>query len=348
MHNFRKTIRTTLLFLLAFVLLSVAAVAPFFCGENDNYQDYKEREELAGSLDYLILGASHAKRAFNPYILDQRLDVSSYDLSSQRMPMSARYDILEKELDRNPVKTVVLECSFDTLRINKDSEEIEGDLYYLGRLGNLSDQIHYFCRTFEWKDYKKAYEFYLDKGFWCWKRLVKGTYHATLDPEANYKGYSLYKEDPIIELPTNYAADYKTIRPSLQADEEGWEWLQKMVDLCHDRNAEVILVATPVTRYQICRTVGYDQVMSRYTEFAEQNGLAFYDFSLLKTRDRLFHDSRDFYDFYHLYNEAADTFTNVFCDVVERAAAGEDVLDLFYASYAEYEQTQDYYPQKEN
>ncbi len=232
MHNFKKTLRTTALFLLVWVLLSAAVITPYFYGENENYQDFRERQEIAGTVDYLIIGASHAKRAIDTRTLDERLGVNSFNLSAQRMPMSARYDVLAQEISRNPVKTLVMEVSFDTIRISKDSEGIEGELYHLGRLGEPVEKAQYFLQAFRPKDYVQTYEFCVDKGVKAWKKLIKGTYTLKMDPSLNFKGYSLYKEaKPDLHL-KDYGEVYNTIYPSVQLDEKRAEVMWDIIDLC--------------------------------------------------------------------------------------------------------------------
>ena len=69
MKNFKKTIKTTVLFLIVLTIFSSAVMEFFFSSESYFYQDYRERDELAGTLDYFILGSSHGLRAFRPDIM---------------------------------------------------------------------------------------------------------------------------------------------------------------------------------------------------------------------------------------------------------------------------------------
>ena len=119
MKNFKKACKTTVLFLLILVILSASVMGLFFQSESYFYQDYRERDELAGTLDTLILGSSHGLRAFVPEIMDKKLGVNSYNLAGSLMTMQGKYEMLRTEADRNPVKTVILEMAASSLTRNR-------------------------------------------------------------------------------------------------------------------------------------------------------------------------------------------------------------------------------------
>ena len=91
MHNFRKVLLSFICVLLVFALVSVAVIGPFLNSEHGYYQDHKLRQQLAGSLDCLVVGASHGLGAFDTQVLDRELDCCSYNLSAGMMTMNARY-----------------------------------------------------------------------------------------------------------------------------------------------------------------------------------------------------------------------------------------------------------------
>ena len=119
MHNFKKALIASLSFLLCFALIFSAVVFPAF--KTDSlYNDSAKRQELAGSIDFLMCGASHALGGFIPTIIDETLGVNSYNLSSYASSFDGRLWLIEKELERNPVSTFVLEISYDTIRDYSD------------------------------------------------------------------------------------------------------------------------------------------------------------------------------------------------------------------------------------
>ena len=71
---------------------------------------------------------------------------------------------------------------------------------------------------------------------------------------------------------------------------------------------------------------------------AKENGLQYYDFNLIKTKEEKLPDSSAYSDKFHLGNKGAGTFTEMFADVLNKKAAGEDISDMFYTSYSELEE----------
>ena len=128
MRNFKKTARAVLALLLCVLVLYAGYTAPYFYGTAYYYQDASARSALRGSLNLLISGSSHAFRAFIPEQLDRTLGTESYNLACSMQTMEGRYRLLRKELERNPVQTVVIELSYNALTRSRAAEGPEGDL----------------------------------------------------------------------------------------------------------------------------------------------------------------------------------------------------------------------------
>ena len=156
MRNFKKIILHTLLLIIFVIILLTFYTFPYFHGESYYYQDYKVRKSLSGTLDTLIIGSSHALRSIKPTVLNEKLGINSYNLSSPLMSMYGRYVLLKKEIERNPVKTVYFEISYNALTIDKKTLGYEGDLYELGRFDNVIERVNFFKKAFSIDEYKKV------------------------------------------------------------------------------------------------------------------------------------------------------------------------------------------------
>ena len=80
----------------------------------------------------------------------------SYNLAGVLMSMQGRYELLEQEFQRNPVDTLILEMSLDTLT-RKESYHVEGDMSLLPRLGSAGTKIRYFFQNFRPDEYDDAW-----------------------------------------------------------------------------------------------------------------------------------------------------------------------------------------------
>ena len=342
MHNFKRAIKTSLLFVLFIALFSVGIMAFYFEGENYFYQTAKERASLAGEIDYLIVGASHATRGFNPKIIDEILDVDSYNASSMSITSYGRYYMLKKEMARNPVKTVVMEVSFETIRDDRDENGLEGELYMLGQLDSPWERISYWFSALKPSEYGSAYLFFRDNGLDCFKRFRKGEYKTIQNSPYFYKGYKAYEcdEPEFSGADIDYTEVYHNRKSGVSGPNDyNIEYLDKMVELCRENDIDLILITVPVSDYRIAKYTDIENIRQWYADYADENGIDFYDFNLLKNRSELFDDNKDFQDNQHLYNTGADTFSKEFATLMKERAEGKDISSYFFETYPDYEKT---------
>ena len=326
MRNFKKTARVVLALLLCVLMLYAGYTAPYFYGTAYYYQDASARSALRGSLNLLISGSSHAFRAFIPEQLDRTLGTESYNLACSMQTMEGRYHLLCKELERNPVQTVVIELSYNALTRSRAAEGPEGDLYQLGRYANPLDRWAYFFTAFSPSEYGEVYHDTLTRSAEAWKKLLTG--EMGLQSVRGYLGL-----DPVDQrLPENErAAHFHTQSLSVTQDPESVFYFERSMELCAAKGLRVILVTTPMPTRTLLEFDGLETVRGWYAAYAERYGCEFYDFNLLKTAD--YPDETAFFDASHLSRSGAEAFTADFCTIVQQAARGEDVSARFYPDY---------------
>ena len=343
MKNFKKTIKTTILFLICLIIFSSAVMELFLGSESYFYQDYRERDELAGSLDYIVIGSSHGLRAFRPDILDTELDVNSYNLSGSLMTMFGKYEMLKAEIERNPVKTVVLEMASSSIPRNRKKEGPEGEIYILGRFSSVFPRLSYFFRSIRPSEYGKTYYALLNRGVKCFYKLRNGS--LTKYNTKAFKGFAPFKKD-FADITINYKKKFNSQSLDTRIYQPNIDYLDKIVDLCKSNDIRLIVVTTPVSLTTVCRYDNFDWSYNWYKTYCEEHDLEFYDFNLLKARTEMFSDKGSFHDRYHLGNTGAEVFTTFFCDFMKKVDAGEDMSGLFYNSYKEFDENQSYYSKK--
>ena len=333
MRNFRRIVCTALAFLLLVAAIGVGFMEVYFRTEYDFFQDGSERDSLAGSLDLLICGASHAYRDFDPAVIDPILGTSGYNLSGALMTMGGRYELLTEELARNPVKTLVLELSCNTLTRDRETDGIEGDLYVMARLSGFFHRARYFFEGFRVSEYPDVYYKFVSEGIDAALDLLRG---RKADHSARSRGY-MPTGPAVTELETNYAAILHSRRLIETPDPGNLEYLDRILTLCREQGIEVILVTTPLSDAYLCQCVNLQFFRDWYAELAAKWDLAYYDFNLLKDKSALFPDRSCFFDELHLNDEGAEKYSEYFARLLLRARAGEDLSDLFYPSYSEME-----------
>ncbi len=336
MHNFRKTLLTIVLFVVLAAVFSGVIMAVYFRGENFYYQDMKERNELSGTLDFMVSGASHGMTSLIPTILDEELSVDSYNLSIANGSLRDRYTLLEKEMERNPVGTVVIELSYDALTKTEDERGYEGEFYLFAKL-NLSERIRYFLKVISPLDYDVLYSEFMDKGLECLKLADQGEWTG-VNLETD-KGYSPINEDNPDQswIADDYSEHYNLYSFSEVIDESDMEYLNRTLDLCEENGINVILVTIPLSETVICEQSNLDVFREWYEEIAKERGIPFVDFNLYRNHWEMFSDEEDFNDNLHLSVEGAEKFTKLFSIVYTMIEDDVDVSDLFYDSYEELE-----------
>ena len=206
MRSFKRTLLKALVFVLSVALISAIIVEPYYQNEIYHYQDASVRDHYAGTLDVLVCGSSHAYRAIVPEVLDRRLDCSSYNLSVSLMTMKGRYELLKKELDRNPVKLVILDASYNSMTR-------KGDIYQLGRYKNPLERLSYFFRTFRLDEYMEVYYDTLSRGYHAWRTLLRGEGAKGSSAKYETKGYLSLETTPFSQpAPQDYHSTCKLIR----------------------------------------------------------------------------------------------------------------------------------------
>ena len=331
MHSFKRVCKSVLAFALVIFLVSAMLAGFYLHTEYYYYQDFKERGDLTGTLDTLYCGASFALRAFRPDLIDPVLGTSGYNLSGSRLTMLGRYTLLEKEIRRNPVRKVVLEVSCDTLVRDSAQEGPEGELLTFARL-TARDRPAYFFRAFRPKDWPLLYYDLVSKGIndacslLC-GRIRVGNWFLT-------RGYFPFHE-PDVPFYRDYAAMVGTQSLPEEMTAENIELLDRITALCRENDVELVLVNVPQSKAFNCSCSNLDVFDRWYAGYAERNGLEYYNFNLYKGIDTLLPDDGCFYDPHHVNNNGAAAFSEFYAGFMQRADAGENLQNAFYASYAE-------------
>lgn len=328
MHNFKKIILHTALLIFFVIIILICSTLPYFWGESYYYQDYKVRTSLSGKLDTLVIGSSHALRSIKPTVLNEKLNTKAYNLSSPLMSMYGRYVMLEKEINRNPIKTVYLEISYNALTLDRKTLGLEGDLYVLGRFDNVFERINFFTNAFPPDEYRKVLSDIIVRS--------KNSFsiHNTIEQ---------YKTFGYLSMPSNNQLLSDEVKEKVKntkvldtkIKEESLYYFDKIIKLCKKNNIRVIFVVTPVTERMILEYSNLDDIFSQYIDLAKKYNCEYYDFNLDKHRKKLYSEETSFYDITHMSDSGAEIFSNRLAEIIKCVDQGNNVSNYFLNSYAE-------------
>ena len=330
MRDIRKAVCSTLIVLLLWALVSMAVFEGYFQTTRQSYQDASIRRALAGTLDTIFLGSSQGENAFLPTQFNADTGASSFNLGSAMITMQGRYDLLKKELGRNPVRTVYLEFSYESFSRDRRTESNEGELYLLGRWDNVFERIRFCATHFSPREYRAVYTDTFKKGIDGWKELLSGDRMPVPYPDT--LGY--HPTDTVdLSLPAEVmAAERGSVTVDTTQQEYNLRWFREIVLLCRENNVELVLVTVPICPTLVGRIANLDAIREQLDGLATQYGLRFYDFNLLIGNAYSATDS--FCNEQHMSQTGAARFTADFTAVLAREAAGEETSSLFYPSYA--------------
>lgn len=336
MRNFKRAIAVTLACVLCAGIIFTGIAEFYFSNSYYYYQDSETRKNFAGKIDFLICGSSHGLRAFSPEILDKELGCFSYNISGALMTMQGRYTLFEKEMERNPVETVVIEVSFNALSRDRIKEGAEGDLYILARLDNIAERLLYCLSSMKLSEYDRVLYDTTNRGFQCieWMFDKRKQIDTTIT-----KGYN--KPQGIRDCTTSaeiYEKNFHRTKFSETTDDYNTGYLSKIIDICKEKDVRLIFVVTPIASRYESQHSNTDTVMAKLREISANAGAEFYDFNLIKGKDDLFPADTAYYDDSHLSASGAETFNKEFTRVITAAENGENTDEMFYSSYIEAQQ----------
>lgn len=328
MHNFKKIILHTVLLIFFVIIILICSTLPYFWGESYYYQDYKVRTSLSGKLDTLVIGSSHALRSIKPTVLNEKLNTKAYNLSSPLMSMYGRYVMLEKEINRNPIKTVYFEISYNALTLDRKTLGLEGDLYVLGRFDNAFERINFFKNAFTTDEYKKVLSDVIVRSrnsFFTHNTIKQYETFGYLPMPSNNQ---LLSDETKEKIKNTKLLDTKI-------KEESLNYFDKIIKLCKRNNIRVILVVTPVTEKMILEYNNLDDIFSQYIDLAKEYNCEYYDFNLDKNRVKLYSEETSFYDNTHMSDSGAEVFSNRLTEIIKKVDEKKDITNEFYNSYSE-------------
>lgn len=332
MQNFKKLLKSSIFFIVCLLLVFSVIVYPCFQNGSE-YNDSEARRKLSGEINYIFSGASHALAAFNPNIVDEKLNVCSWNLSTSSASLNGRKMLLEKELNRNKIDTVVIDISFDTLLRSQKNENATGEPMIICKLDNSKERFKYLTENVSLfnGDYENVISIFLRYGLKAWVAKLSGEF-GTLQ---NNKGFM---PDPSVDVSLSkdrIAYAYEINKLEIDYLPENIDALNQTIELCKSHGANVILAVVPISEARIWRYAGWDKFFEEIKKISDQNNCIFLDFNLIKNRFDVLDDKYSFNNETHLSEAGAEAFSEAFSDIIHRINNGEDISNLFYSSYSD-------------
>lgn len=331
MHSFKEVLKSSVSVLLVTFILFGIVIGPYSVSECDYYCDCKYRKELAGTIDTLFLGASQGVRCFVPEIINQKLGCSSYNLSGKFLTWHAREALLLEEIKRNPIKTLFLEISSDSLQRGNETG-LEGNSHVLLRLNGFGKKVKYFLSETSSDEYDDMLSLFSRQGFTYYMYKLMGKEKGL---DRNAFGYSPGEAYDMTIDRTNISKEYNSETFDSNYDSENLETLERMIKLCKQYKIQVYLIVVPVSDKKVWQMSALDNFDKSINMLSQKLSCRYINFNLLKSRYEKFSDKTSFCDETHLADSGAKIFSEILANTVLKINNNTDIKKEFYLSYSE-------------
>ncbi len=330
MRNFKLALIKVAIFSLIFSLICTPSIFMYlkYGSNNNNIKPELSAEE--GKIDFIFCGASQFVWGFIPNIMDENYSVNSFNISSGLLSMEGRYTILQEVVEKNPVKTLVMDLSYDSLVRSDETDTIEGTILLTERL-NTANRIKYSVNHISLSDASAFFGYALRTGTYTLAEKLLSKPQTLSDPligKGFWSGHNATSMSGHIYWEENSYPQYE----NYNTDEKTMEYLDKIMAYCKSKNITVYFVTTPYPT-RVISWRDRQGTLDVHKAIAQKYGCVLYDFNLYKEKDKLFFDETSYYDVEHLSTDGAIACTKLLAQLLTANDKGVAYSDNFYNSY---------------
>lgn len=214
-------------------------------------------------LEVVVYGSSHAFKGVNVRTLYENYGIGAYDYGFNWQKINTTRLFIEDSLKSQNPKVVVIESFMaHLLRANTN---ITGEIFYTRYLGDSPGRRRYLKQCFglnpeRWLSYYLPICAFHEN----WENLEKNSFRSLLDPKVVERYYMGFKGTDHIKAVT--LGDPATFQQK-EFDKNALAELDAIVDLCHERNIEIVFMTIPYEGEYM-----YADAMEKY---AQEHGCAY-------------------------------------------------------------------------
>ena len=239
------------------------------------------------SVDVLFLGSSHAASAFNPQVVYDRENITSYNLASEQQNLLVSYYWLKEALATQQPEAVVLDVLmlFDFITdepLNTEEAMQRKSIDFMKWSANKVEAVHDIC-TYDEEQDELSYYLTNIRFHERYKSLERNDFRflERLNDDNLYGFAALYGK----------ASDYKWFTPFYEQstdeiaepNELMLQYMDKITELCRDKGIRLYLTKTPFENWT-------REQHNFVKQYAGSNDIEFIDFNEKKTYDECGYD----------------------------------------------------------
>ena len=250
------------------------------------------------SIDMVFIGSSHSYCTFDP----ANFDVPSFQMGTPlQHPDTSYYSLLEV-LDYQHPETVVAEVYWDMLDDDFELKQATSLFEVMRSEDRIEDYIdNVFPDGDKVKYNTPVIRFQQDFFAYASSRLVnkaKAMFGVgdNANPSSAGEGVEYYLADGYVYCDIIIPEDeFDKTNQFKNLDGKDWEfskvqkkWLEKIVDVCNERDINLVFVTAPVANISMEYIKNYDLIHNKVKAFAEENGVPYIDYNIINMEEGMF------------------------------------------------------------
>lgn len=245
------------------------------------------------SIEVIGYGSSHEWHAINPEVLYDEYGIGAYNYGCNWQKINTSLLFLEDSFRTQKPKVVLMETG--KIDVFKMDENVDGEIYYTKAIDEFDGKFRYLKQALG-RNKERFFSYYVPLCAFHdnWISLEESSFYTDLSYSSDYYSTMGYDaNDSVIEV------NIPSYNPSVQSDlwPESIECLDRMLEVCKDNDAELILFTVPWE--------GEFAFTDALHEYAAQNGCVYLD--LFEHLDEIGLDGKtDFLDGAHVNNNGAE------------------------------------------
>lgn len=283
------------------------------------------------TLDMVFIGSSHSYCTFDPEVFDEKLGTSSFQLGTPTQHPNATYFLLREIFEKQSPKVVVMELYWDLLKNDFNStqnsfffdainfealnyDELKQE--YINTTFPLNEKVKYVIEPIKYQqDYFLYKSSKLEDSFYYRFGVTKKVNPPREGIEKyNSKGY-VYSEYLMLESEFNTTNQFRNLDgKSLEFSNTQKYYLDLIVELVEENNAEIIFVTAPVAPVSLEFIKNYDDINNTVFENIKEYNKPYIDYNIEYLENRLPVTHDNFQDDAHLNTSGAIIVSELFID----------------------------------
>ena len=306
-----------------------------------SFHDFYEEDEV----DTLFLGSSHSVYSINAEKLTEDTGKSVFNLATSGQNCIGGYYVIRDAIAHQNIQHIYYEVSI--YKLTEEESHETGTYIISDYLDSLSSRVELLNAAFgsdklinsylrlrrnfnpsnfsalskvgqvikekcsaDYTDYV-ADEDYLGRGQWTYDKSL--AYEGTISINTNSKTFDKFDVEDV--------------------QEEEWDYLVKIIDLCQENDIDLTFYITPYSEYYLKSFEGYDAVTQLVYDLAEERNIDLLDFNCVKNEYLQF-SLTDYADMDHLRSEQSGKVAD-FLELYMQDPDGDYFYDNWREKYAE-------------